>query len=68
MVIPKKRLTGSLKDGGNKMQCVSCKESTTILAHQIRNGVETPVCLDCADYYYQDQLTKILIKTSKAGA
>lgn len=50
------------------LNCQICKELTTILAHQIR-GLETvEVCLDCANRYYQDQLTQRLINAEKVGA
>ena len=42
--------------------------TTEILAHQIRGRNEVAVCLDCADRYYQDQLTKSLIQSAKVGA
>ena len=56
-------------NGGNKMlKCQICTSTTEILAHQIRGRNEVAVCLDCADRYYQDQLTKSLIQSAKVGA
>jgi hypothetical protein len=43
------------------LKCQICKETTTILAHQIRNNETVDVCLDCANRHYQDELTKNLI-------
>jgi hypothetical protein len=48
--------------------CASCESGPTILAHQIRGRQTVIVCLDCADRYYQDQLTLQLIANEKAGA
>lgn len=48
--------------------CASCNKRVGLLAHQTRDGVETKVCLDCAERWYQDQLTKRLIEAEKAGA
>lgn len=50
------------------LKCQICTSTTEILAHQIRGLNEVAVCLDCADRYYQDQLTKSLIQSAKIGA
>ena len=50
------------------LKCSICNTKSEVLAHQIRAGVEVAVCLDCADRYYQDQLTRTLIATEKAVA
>ena len=47
------------------MVCTQCSTKVTILAHQIRNGQMFDVCLDCADRYYQNQLTRNLIAAEK---
>jgi len=50
------------------LTCTSCKTRAEVLAHQIRGRQTFIVCLDCADRYYQDQLTRQLIANEKAGA
>jgi hypothetical protein len=50
------------------LNCQICAARVDVLAHQIRGLVEVAVCLDCADRYYQDQLTKTLIAKEKVGA
>jgi len=50
------------------LTCQICTSTTEILAHQIRGEFILAVCLDCADRYYQDQLTKSLIEAEKVGA
>ena len=50
------------------LNCQICTTTTDVLAHQIRGKSILEVCLDCADRYYQDQLTKSLIKAEKVGA
>jgi hypothetical protein len=50
------------------LKCQICAARVDVLAHQIRGSVEVAVCLDCADRYYQDQLTKTLIANEKAVA
>jgi len=68
MFIPMNR-TAVLVTGGNKMlNCQICTSTTEVLAHQVRGRNEVAVCLDCADRYYQDQLTKTLIEAEKVGA
>lgn len=56
--------------GGNKMlDCQICAARVDVLAHQVRgSGIVYAVCLDCADRYYQDQITKSLINNEKVGA
>lgn len=49
------------------MQCTQCSTLATVLAHQIRGRETVAVCLDCADRYYQDQLTKSLIAKKKVS-
>lgn len=63
------------RQGGTQMlNCSTCEAQVEILAHQIRNatkhsnGEVWTVCLDCADRYYQDELTKRLIAAEKIGA
>lgn len=50
------------------LNCQICAARVDVLAHQIRGSVEVVACLDCADRYYQDQLTKSLINAEKVGA
>jgi ribosome-binding protein aMBF1 (putative translation factor) len=50
------------------LKCQICAARVDVLAHQIRGSVEVTVCLDCANRYYQDQLTKTLIANEKAVA
>jgi len=50
------------------LNCQICTSTTEVLAHQVRGRNEVAVCLDCADRYYQDQLTKTLIEAEKVGA
>ena len=50
------------------LKCNNCAARVDVLAHQIRESIEVTVCLDCADRYYQDQLTKSLIANEKVGA
>jgi hypothetical protein len=50
------------------LKCQICAARVDVLAHQIRGSVEVIVCLDCANRYYQDQLTKTLIANEKAVA
>lgn len=50
------------------LNCKICAARVDILAHQIRNSVEVQCCLDCADRYYQNQLTRQLIEAEKVGA
>lgn len=50
------------------LTCRSCKMRAEVLAHQIRGRETFIVCLDCADRYYQDQLTRQLIANEKVGA
>jgi hypothetical protein len=50
------------------LKCNNCAARVDVLAHQIRGSVEVTVCLDCADCYYQDQLTRTLINAEKVGA
>ena len=56
------------RQAASQLVCSNCDKVVGILAHQVRFGVETRVCLDCAERYYQDQLTKRLIEAEKAGA
>ena len=46
----------------------SCKTSAEVLAHQSRGRETFIVCLDCADRFYQDQLTRQLIANEKVSA
>jgi ribosome-binding protein aMBF1 (putative translation factor) len=48
--------------------CEICTCTTEILAHQVRAHSILAVCLDCADRYYQNQLTKSLIESEMVGA
>ena len=50
------------------LNCQICTTTTDVLAHQVRGESILAVCLDCADRYYQDQLTKSLIEAEKVGA
>jgi len=50
------------------LKCEICTCTTEILAHQVRGEFILAVCLDCADRFYQDQLTKSLIESEKVGA
>lgn len=50
------------------MKCTTCDTKVEILAHQIRGRQEVAVCLDCADRYYQDQLTRKLIEAEKVAS
>ena len=50
------------------LKCNNCAARVDVLAHQIREGVEVSVCLDCADRHYQNELTKSLIAKEKVGA
>jgi len=54
--------------GFKMLKCNNCAARVDVLAHQIRGSVEVSVCLDCADRYYQDQLTRTLINAEKVGA
>ena len=59
----------SSENGRLKMLiCQICQAKVEILAHQIRGQVTVDACLDCADRYYQDQLTRNLIAAEKVGA
>lgn len=59
---------GSSRMGFKMLKCNNCAARVDVLAHQIRESVEVAVCLDCADRFYQDQLTKQLIAAEKAVA
>jgi len=50
------------------LKCNNCAARVDVLAHQIRGTQTVIICLDCADRYYQDQLTKSLIAKEKVGA
>ena len=51
------------------LKCNNCAARVDVLAHQVRgSGIVYAVCLDCADRYYQNQLTKSLIAKEKVGA
>jgi hypothetical protein len=50
------------------LKCQICAARVDVLAHQFRDSVEVSVCLDCANRYYQDQLTKTLIAKEVAVA
>ena len=50
------------------LTCTSCKTSAEVLAHQSRGRETFIVCLDCADRFYQDQLTRQLIANEKVSA
>jgi len=50
------------------LNCQTCPAVVEILAHQIRGRNTVVVCLDCANRYYQDQLTRTLINAEKVGA
>lgn len=50
------------------LNCTTCQATVEILAYQIRGREEVAVCLDCANRWYQDQLTIRLIEAEKAGA
>lgn len=50
------------------LNCQICAARVDILAHQVRGSVEVAVCLDCANRYYQDSLTRTLIDAEKVGA
>jgi hypothetical protein len=50
------------------LNCQTCSAVVEIIAHQIRGRNEVAVCLDCANRYYQDQLTQTLINADKAVA
>ena len=50
------------------LKCEICTCTTEVLAHQIRGEYILAVCLDCADRFYQDQLTKSLIESEMIGA
>jgi hypothetical protein len=54
--------------GFKMLNCQICAARVDVLAHQIRGRNEVAVCLDCADRYYQDQLTRTLINAEKVGA
>jgi hypothetical protein len=54
--------------GFKMLNCQICAGRVDVLAHQIRGRNEVAVCLDCADRYYQDQLTRTLINAEKVGA
>ena len=54
--------------GFKMLKCNNCAARVDVLAHQIRGSVEVSVCLDCADRYYQDQLTRTLINAEKVVA
>jgi hypothetical protein len=63
------KVNGLIKTKEAKMlKCNNCAARVDVLAHQIRESIEVTVCLDCADRYYQDQLTKSLIANEKVGA
>lgn len=49
------------------LTCTSCKMGAEVLAHQIRGRETFIVCQDCADRYYQDQLTHWLIANEQVG-
>jgi hypothetical protein len=50
------------------LTCTTCQATVEILAHQIRGRNEVAVCLDCANRWYQHQLTARLIEAEKVGA
>jgi hypothetical protein len=50
------------------LTCSLCQATVEVLAHQIRGTETVKVCLDCADRYYQNQLTKRLIAAEKVSA
>ena len=50
------------------LNCQICQATVEVLAHQIRGRETVMVCLDCANRYYQDKLTRYLIAAEKAVA
>lgn len=62
------KTNGFPRNGFKMLNCQICAARVDVLAHQIRGSVEVAVCLDCADRYYQDQLTKTLIANEKVVA
>lgn len=50
------------------LKCQICNTKSEVLAHQIRGRETVQVCLDCADRFYQDQLTQRLIQAEMAVA
>jgi hypothetical protein len=62
------KTNGFPRMGFKMLNCQICAARVDVLAHQVRGSIEVTVCLDCADRYYQDQLTKSLINAEKVGA
>jgi hypothetical protein len=60
--------TASIGTELQMLNCQTCPAVVEILAHQIRGRNTVVVCLDCANRYYQDQLTRTLINAEKVGA